>query len=88
MSYAMTNHSLLVLCERISSQAVHNAPRAHRTSASEHFHQTGDTAVTRVLLVWGQVEQHIGLEKGSRGVVDGYELVIDERGDVVEGDLG
>ena len=65
-----------------------NTSRAHRASTAEHLHQGWNPARTGVLFRRRKVEHHIGLDKRSGRVVDRDELVVEERGDVVEGHLG
>lgn len=71
--------SLFVLGQGAGSFAVNKAVGAHRLSATEQAHQGGDTASPGILLRGGQVEQHISLEQRSRWVMNGKQLVVQER---------
>ena len=43
---------------------------AHCTAATKQLHERRNPAVTRVLFIGGEVEQHIGFDEGAGWVVN------------------
>ena len=59
----------------------------HRAAAAEKLAERREAAGAGVLIVRGEVEEHVALEEGAAWVMDRDQLVVPVRGHLVQRDL-